>query len=95
MKITNTERRSVMNVAWSSRRAEPTRSFADCLRGAWKFVKRMLASAERLMAKAHQNGGRISFGSVIRSPTSNALRGSRYGRARDWNAGRAIARAGI
>jgi hypothetical protein len=32
-------RRAVMNLAWATKRAEPGRSLADCLRAAWALIR--------------------------------------------------------
>jgi hypothetical protein len=88
-------RRSVMNIAWASKRSEPARAFADCLRGAWKFVKGMAAAAAKMMAKARRAGGRLNLSpSLIRSPSTSRLSGQPFGRDRDRIAGQMISRLG-
>lgn len=57
MRITNQDRRFIMSFAWSSKRAEPSRSFADCLKGAWGYFKRSAAHTAKLLARAARSGG--------------------------------------
>jgi hypothetical protein len=91
MTAANETRRSVMNTAWSFKRSEPARAFAECLRGAWKIIKRLARSAASLMARARRNGGRLNLSpSLIRSPSTAQFAGSRFGRTNDRHAGRAI-----
>ncbi len=95
MTTTTETRRSVMNIAWSAKRAEPARAFADCLRGAWKWVKASAKHAAKFMAKARRNGGRVNFsGSLIRSPSTASFAGVRYGRTLDRHAGAMISAMG-
>ena len=49
MTTANQIRREVMLMAWSLKRAEPTRSFASCLRGAWKMSKQAAKDAARII----------------------------------------------
>ena len=86
----NKTRRSVMLMAWASKRFEPTRPFSDCLRGAWKFTKDIAKTAAKFAAKARRNGGWTHLSpSLIRSPASNR---HGYGTWADRNAGRMISR---
>ena len=87
-------RRSVMNVAWAFKRAEPARAFADCLRGAWKTVKALAKDAAKFMARVRRGGGRVSLASTASSPSTARLSGQRYGRDRDRIAGQMISRLG-
>jgi hypothetical protein len=89
MSATNNTRRSVMLMAWVSKRAEPTRSFADCLRGAWRFEKRAANSAAKFR-RLVRPGVRIDFSrSLIRSPASNR---HGLGTTADRQAGQSISR---
>lgn len=84
MTTTNQTRRNVMLTAWSFRRAEPSRPFADCLRGAWRFTKEMAAEVGRFLARAKKGGGQVRLSrSLVRSPI-----GRRYGHGslRDFTA---------
>jgi hypothetical protein len=73
---TNETRRSVMQMAWSflreARIAGKGRSFGDCLRGAWRWIKDMAAYATKFMQRARRAGGRVQFTSLIRSPIARA-----------------------
>ncbi len=78
MNQANQTRRTVMLMAWASRRAEPTRTFADCLRGAWRWVKGMAADAARIMKRARKAGGVIRYSSdLTKSPIKRSLIGNR------------------
>lgn len=95
MQSANAVRRSVMNIAWSFQRSEPARAFADCLRGAWKWVKASAKTAAKFMARARRNGGRLNLSpSLIRSASTNAFRGVAFGGALDRQAGAMISRMG-
>ena len=83
-----------MLTAWGFSRAEPTRSFGDCLRGAWCWTKRMAATAKAFMAKARRNGGHVSYGSPVISPMQRATSGHRHARRADWHAAGFTARLG-
>lgn len=86
--------RSIMTLAWSFRRAEPTRAFADCLRGAWAYCRRLAEAAGNLMARA-KGARRLDFSpSLIRSPIQNATRGQRFGRWADHKAAYLTSRLG-
>jgi hypothetical protein len=70
----NETRRNVMLMAWSFKRSEPGRTFADCLRGAWRFSKRMAETAAAFMRRARAAGGQVRFTrSLIRSPLARKL----------------------
>ncbi len=95
MTAANKTRRFIMLMAWSTKRAEPSRTFADCLRGAWAYEKRAAKSAAKFIATARRNGGWVHFSpSLIRSPSTNHFAGQTYGRTRDQQAGRMISRVG-
>ena len=95
MTAANKTRRFVMVMAWASKRAEPTRSFADCLRGSWAYEKRATKGAAKFMAKARRNGGWAHLSpSLIRSPSTNHFAGQTYCRTRDRQAGVSISRVG-
>jgi len=77
----------LMLMAWSFRRAEPVRSFADCLRAAWRMAKQSAQEAARILAAAKAGGGQVRLSkSLIASPIRQASAGQRYGRARDFQA---------
>ena len=95
MTAANKTRRSIMLMAWGSKRSDPSRTFGDCLRGAWAYEKRAATSAARFMARARRNGGWVHFSpSLIRSPSTNHFAGQTYGRTRDQQAGISISRMG-
>lgn len=86
--------RSIMSLAWDFRRSEPARAFADCLRGAWSWTKRMTQTARDFAAKA-RCASRIDFSpSLIRSAIGNATRGQRYGGWADHKAASLTSRLG-
>jgi hypothetical protein len=92
--VNNKTRRDVMLIAWDFRRADAGRSFADCLRGAWRWVRRMAADTKVFMAKV-RGARRIDFSpSLIRSPIANATSGQRFGRWADHKAAHMTARLG-
>ncbi len=82
----NATRRSIMLMAWSFRREEPARAFADCLRGAWKLTKRLGGFARKLAAKAKGANVLQLSPSLIRSPLQRVTRRERYGRYADFKA---------
>ena len=97
MTAANETRRSIMNMAWAAKRAEPTRSLSSCLKGAWKYEKRAQASARKLLSRAKPvNGGRSLQLSPtqIGCPTWAASSRERYAGRAHWNAGR-TARMGV
>lgn len=76
--MTATEnRRSVMKMAWSffreARRCAEARDFADCLRGAWAFAKRLTQAAGRFMDRAGKAGGAVQLRSLLRAPSGRHL----------------------
>lgn len=86
--------RSIMATAWSFRRSEPGRAFADCLRGAWKLAKGMAKAAAKLVARAAKSGGSIRFNDLTQSPVRRALAGQRYAGRRAFVAARTTAFVG-
>ena len=54
MTTANEIRREVMLMAWGLKRAELTRSFADCLRAAWKMSKQAAKDAARIVSMMHR-----------------------------------------
>jgi hypothetical protein len=63
--------RRIMRQAWYAFRAEPARAFADCLRGAWAFCKRMdayYASGRSVFA----GDGHVHLKPVWRSPIARS-----------------------
>lgn len=89
--ITNYNRKCAMVWAWDARRADPSRAFADCLRGAWKWIKKLDKSAAKLRARIRRFGRLDLSRSLIRSPASNA---HVYGTTNDRHAGQMISRIG-
>lgn len=92
----NETRRNVMQMAWSffreARANGESRSFADCLRGAWAFSKRLAQTAGQFMARARRAGGRVRLSpSLIRSPLGRSLG---HGTQRDFQAAYLTARIG-
>ena len=59
-------RRHVMLMAWGMFRADPARTFADCLRGAWKLNKAPVSHFAKRIQAARANGGRVDSGSLVR-----------------------------
>lgn len=66
---TNETRREIMALAWGLFRADPARTFADALAGAWRWIKghaaRVAANAVWLARAA---GRTVAFGSMLQSP---------------------------
>lgn len=88
----NTARRSylreVMNLAWGLLRSDPSRGFADALRGAWTWTKgraARIANAPR-WAKADRPMS-LSLGSMVQSPIRRSMTGP-YAGDRARTAGR-------
>ena len=85
--------RSVMLVAWSLKRAEPGRTFADCLRAAWAWTKRMASSTAAFLANTRRNGGHVHIGGdLVQSATRRVLSGARYAESRAQAGARVAAR---
>ncbi len=99
MKTVTDTRRSVMNIAWSAMRTEPARAFADCLRGAWKWVKKSALAAAKFMARARRTGGQLNLSprccrsngnlSPVRRRKPKPIRGLGHDRAPLGQGGRA------
>ena len=71
--------RSIMITAWSFRRSEPTRAFADCLRGAWRMIKRLDRATCKFLQRAQKVGGVVRLSpDLTRSPIRSSLSGTRY-----------------
>ena len=70
--------RSIMLIAWDFRRADPARTFADCLRGSWAWSKRMAKHAAKFMKRAAKGGVVRLSPDLTRSPIRRSLRGQRY-----------------
>jgi len=86
--------RNVMQVAWGFRRSEPGRSFSDCLKSAWAWMRKIAVTAAAFAAQA-RTASRIDFSpSLIKSPIGNATRGQRHGRWLDHRAAYTTARLG-
>lgn len=68
--------RDLMAFAWSSFRADPSRSFANCLAGAWHWFKNAAARAASHAAfMRRHNGGAVALRSMLQSPIRRSLRG--------------------
>ena len=88
-------RRQVMLTAWSFRRAEPARPFSDCLRGAWKMIKRLAEDMTAFARRARGCTGHVQLSpSLIRSPIQRSLTGTRYAGSSDYRAARLTGRLG-
>lgn len=73
---TNETRREIMATAWALFRADPARTFANALTGAWRWIKGRAARAADNAAWARRNAGRtVAFGSLIASPIRRAMTG--------------------
>ena len=87
MTTTNETRREVMTAAWGLVRADPARSFADALTGAWRWVRNSAARVAEAAAWMARNAGHeVAFRSMIRSPIRRALAGP-YAACRARSAG--------
>ena len=79
MNAANATRRTVMLTAWGFRRSEPCRAFADCLRGAWKWIKRLDKATGKFLQRAQEAGGVVRFSAdLTSSPIRRSLSGTRY-----------------
>ncbi len=96
MTTTNETRREVMQTAWALFRADPARTFANALAGAWSWLRgraTRLAEAARFMAR---NAGRtVAFGSMLQSPIRRSLGGSAYAGANARSAGYVTSAMGL
>ena len=96
MTKTNQTRRAVMLTAWGFCHGEPARTFADCLRGAWKLTKRLAKATAALMHRASRSVGPVSLSpSLIRSPIACVFNGRPGGAHRDFQAALVTARIGL
>ncbi len=87
--------RSIMSMAWDFKRCELTRSFAECLRGAWKLSKRLAAEGERLRSAARRGGGKVRLSPALySSPIFRATSRRPYGRYADYKVPYTTARLG-
>jgi hypothetical protein len=89
MTFNNQTRREVMLLAWDLHRTYPDRGFADCVRGAWKFTKKL--GAKPIPKWAGRRGARrVAFSSsLIITPIGRAS-----ARRADWHAARTTSRLG-
>ena len=79
MSPANATRRSVMLTAWAFRREEPSRAFSDCLRGAWRWIKRVDKATGKFLQRAQKAGGVVRLSpDLTRSPIGRSLSGTRY-----------------
>ena len=96
MPITNEVRREIMLQAWAFQRAEPSRAFGDCLRGAWKLVRGLASAAKKLLRLARRSGGRVCLSSsLIHTPIGAATATARHPGRADWRAARTTGRLGV
>lgn len=67
--------RDLMNLAWGLNRSDPTRGFADCLAGAWRWTKGR--PARLASAPSWAKGDRpmhLPLRSMLQSPIRRSLR---------------------
>jgi hypothetical protein len=80
--------RDLMLLAWDLYRSDPSRGFADCLAGAWRWTK---GRAARLAAQpGWAKGSRartVAFGTMLQSPIRRSLSGQPYAETRARSAG--------
>jgi hypothetical protein len=95
MIINNQTRRSIMLMAWDAKRTESARTFSDCLKGAWRFARKMAKATANLMARARRQGGRLRLSlSLIRSPIQRATATAQRAKWTDFKAAYTTARLG-
>jgi len=70
--------RSIMLMAWDNRRANASRAFADCLRAAWAFSKRMAKACAKILRCAKAGMHVALSPDITRSPIRRSLIGQRY-----------------
>lgn len=73
--MTDTRRsylRRIMGLAWDLFRSDPGRTFADALRGAWKFIRGMAKTAAAFRSRACGARHIMLSPSLIRSPNERA-----------------------
>jgi hypothetical protein len=92
MSAANKTRQSVMSLAWSFKREEMGRAFADCLRGAWKMIKGLTKAVAKLFNGASRSAG--LHGSAVRSAAWDRFVTQRYRRAEFGAANSMISRVG-
>ena len=69
MTTTTQTRRDVMATAWGLFRADPARTFANALAGAWAWIKGRAARVAANAAWLARAAGRtVAFGSMLQSP---------------------------
>ena len=90
----NENRRRVMLLAWDLYR-DGGRTFADALRGSWKFIKGLPKAAAAFLSRARQSGGHLRLSpSLIQSPMQRVISTQRYPRQADQFAARLTSRLG-
>lgn len=98
MNTTNERRellRRVMNTAWGLFRADPVRTFADALAGAWRWVRKAADRAADAAAWSRQAAGRhVRFSSMVASPIRRSLTGQAFAGAHAAAAGYLTSRIG-
>ena len=75
-----------MRIAWSFRREEPARAFADCLRGAWALLRKLGVVARKLTAKVRPGQVLRLSPSLTRSPLQRTTARNRYASQDDFRA---------
>lgn len=71
--------REIMQTAWGLYRADPTRTFADALAGAWRWVRKLEGWTPPAWAT---QPGRAVFRSMVSSPIRRSLSGQPDARRR-------------
>ena len=95
MTITNETRRRIMSLAWDLFRSDRDRTFADALRGAWKFIRGLAKTAAEFRGRARGARHVMLSRSLIRSPIERASSTQRYAGAADGQAARLTSRLGV
>ena len=85
--------RNVMELAWNFARADRSRTFANCLRGAWRMATNIRAAAQELLFRADRNG-RLWLAPVGYSPVARALSARPHRRVDAQRAGYLTAQIG-
>ena len=94
MTVTNETRRRIMSLTWDLFRTDGERTFADALRGAWKFIRGLAKTAAQFCGRARGARHIMLSRSLIRSPNQRATSTQRYAGAVDLRAARITSRLG-
>ncbi len=95
--MTDTRRnylRRIMGLAWDLFRSDPTRTFADALRGSWKFIRATAKASQAFRARSRGARHVMLSPSLIHSPASRVTSTQRYPGVADCRAGITISRIG-